>query len=55
MILYGEKKCSFKLDYGKGHVKFGKIYLVKFNISILNRLKRMGFCKYKVMSFLIKL
>ena len=27
----------------KGHVKIVKIYMVKFNISILNRLKIMGF------------
>ena len=27
----------------KGHVKFAKIYMVKFNTSILNRLKIMGF------------
>ena len=27
----------------KEHVKFAKIYMVKFNVSILNRLKIMGF------------
>ena len=27
----------------KGHVKIVKIYMVKFNVSILNRLKIMGF------------
>ena len=27
----------------KGNVKFAKIYMVKFNVSILNRLKIMGF------------
>ena len=27
----------------KGHGKFAKIYMVKFNVSILNRLKIMGF------------
>ena len=33
----------------KGHVNFGKIFIVKFNVSILNRLKMMGFkYKYKV-------
>ena len=32
----------------KGHVKLAKIYMVKFKVSILNRLKIMGFCKYKV-------
>ena len=29
----------------KGHVKIVKIYMVKFNVSILNKLKIMGFCK----------
>ena len=27
----------------KGYVKIVKIYMVKFNVSILNRLKMMGF------------
>ena len=27
----------------KGHVKIVKIYMVTFNVSILNRLKVMGF------------
>ena len=27
----------------KGHVKFGRIYMVKFNVPILNRFKIMGF------------
>ena len=27
----------------KGHVKIVEIYMVKFNVSILNRLKIMGF------------
>ena len=27
----------------KGHAEFAKIYMVKFNVSILNRLKIMGF------------
>ena len=26
----------------KGHVKFAKTYMVKFNVSILNRLKVIG-------------
>ena len=31
-----------------GHVKIVKIYMIKFNVPILNRLKIMGFfCKYK--------
>ena len=30
-------------DVFKGHLKFAKIYMVKFNVSILNRLKIMGF------------
>ena len=28
----------------KGHVKIFKIYMEKFNVSILNRLKIIGFC-----------
>ena len=32
----------------KGHVKIIKIYMMEFNVSTLNRLKIMGFCKYKV-------
>ena len=27
----------------KGHIKFAKIYVVKFNVSTLNRLKIVGF------------
>ena len=27
----------------KGNAKFAKMYMVKFNVSILNRLKIMGF------------
>ena len=44
MIFYGEE-CSLKLDYViqdvsfKGHVKIVKIYMVKFNVSVLNKLK----------------
>ena len=43
------RKCSFELDYEiqwlilKGHVKIVKIYMVKFNVSTLSRLKIMGF------------
>ena len=43
------KKCLLKLDYViqsrnfKGHVKIVEIYMVKFNVSISNRLKIMGF------------
>ena len=32
----------------KGHVKFAKINVVKFNVSILNKLKMIVFCKCKV-------
>ena len=44
----------------KGHVKIVKIYMVKFNVSILNRLKIMFFLQIQsvyinIMSFLIKL
>ena len=34
--------CTLKYAH-KGHVKIAKIYMVKFNVSILNRLKIMGF------------
>ena len=60
---YKEKLCSFMVkkmfieirlcnamtyDF-KGHIKIVEIYMVKFNVSILNRLKIMGFfCKCKV-------
>ena len=27
----------------KGHVKFARIHMVKFNVSILNKLEIMGF------------
>ena len=42
------KTCSLKLDYViqwdlKGHVKIVEIYMRKFNVSILNRLKIVGF------------
>ena len=44
----------------KGHVKIVKIYMMKFDVSILNRLKIMGFLYIQsiyinIMSFLIKL
>ena len=39
----------------KGHVKIVEIYIVKFKVSVLNRLKLMGFfvnakyiCKYNI-------
>ena len=32
----------------RGHVKIVKIFVVNFNVSILNRLKIMDFCKYKI-------
>ena len=37
--------CVPMLYFFKGHVKIVKIYTVKFNVLILNRLKIMGFCK----------
>ena len=51
--------CNLMTCAFKGHVKFLKIYMVKFNVSILNRLKIMGFLyiqsKYiNMMPFLIK-
>ena len=40
--------CNLRYVF-KGHVEFAKIYMVKFNVSILDRLKIMEvFCKYKV-------
>ena len=51
--------CYLTTYVFKGRVKIVKIYMVKFNVSVLNRLKTMGFLqiqsKYKnIMSFLIK-
>ena len=40
--------CNPMMYIFKGDVKIVKIYMVKFNVSILNRLKVMVFCKYKV-------
>ena len=40
---------SIRMTYGfKGHVKIVKTYMVKFNASILKRLKIMVFVKYKI-------
>ena len=39
--------CNLTTYFFKGHVKIVKIYMVKFNVSILNRLKIWVFCKYK--------
>ena len=52
--------CKLMKYVFKGHVKIVKICMAKFNVSILSRLKIMGFLyiqnKYiNVMSFLIKL
>ena len=33
--------CNLRYVF-KGHVEFTKIYMVKFNVSILDRLKIMG-------------
>ena len=42
------KLCNLTTYVFKGHVQFVKIYMVKFDVSILNKLKIMGFfCKYK--------
>ena len=35
--------CNLKTYAFKGQLKIVKIYMVKFNVSILNRLKIMGF------------
>ena len=40
--------CNRMTYVFKGHVKIVKIYMVKFNVSVLNRLKTMFFCKYRV-------
>ena len=48
--MYIEIRSCNPMTYDfKGHVKIIEIYMVKFNVSILNRLKIMGFfCKCKV-------
>ena len=58
------KKCLLKLCIlttyvFKGHIKIVKIYMVKFNVSILKRLKIMSFLSIRskymnIMPFLIK-
>ena len=54
MTFYGEENiheirlCNLLRYIFKGHVKIVKIYMVKFSVSILSRLKIMSFCKYKV-------
>ena len=37
--------CNLMAYVFKGLVKFVKIYMVKFNVSILNRLKIMSVCE----------
>ena len=51
--------CNLTTYVCKGPVKVVKIYMVKFNVSILNRLKIMGFFvntkqMHKHISYLIK-
>ena len=47
--LFWWRKCLLKLDHViqwrnfKGHAKIVEIYMVQFNVSILSRLKTMGF------------
>ena len=44
MILYGEIRLCNPMTYiFKGRVKIVKMYMAKFNVAILNRLKIMGF------------
>ena len=43
MIFYGEENVNPVLYFLKRHVKIIKIYMVKFNVSILIRLEIMGF------------
>ena len=40
--------CNLITYAFKGHVRIVKIYMTKFNVPILNRLKIMVFYKYKV-------
>ena len=35
--------CNLMTHVFKGHIKIVKIYMVKFNVSVLKRLKIMGF------------
>ena len=48
-MIYGEEMlievrlCNLTTYVFKGHVKTVKIHMVKFNVSIQNRLKIMGF------------
>ena len=59
--MFIEIRLSNLMTYAfKEHVKIVKIYMVKFNVSILSRLKIMSFLQKKskyinIMSFLIKL
>ena len=64
-MIYGQemfdavKLCIVTTYVFKGHVKIVKIYMVKFNVSILKRLKIMGFLSIRskymnIMPFLIK-
>ena len=44
MILYGEIRLCNPMTYiFKGRVKIVKMYMAKFNVAILNRLKIIGF------------
>ena len=60
-LIFRWRKCSSKLDYAierhvfKDCVKIVKICMVKFNASILDRLKTMFFCKYKVYTNIMSL
>ena len=40
--------CNLMTYVFKVHVKIVKIYMVKFNVSMLNRLKKWVFYEYKV-------
>ena len=41
--MFTEIRLCNRTNVFKGHVKFTKIYMVKFNVSLLNRPKIMGF------------
>ena len=44
--------CNQMMYVFKGHIKIVKKYMLKFNVSILKRLKIMVFGKYKVYTYI---
>ena len=48
-MFYETRLCNAMTYVFKGHVKIVKIYMEKFTVSVLNRLKIMYFfCKFKL-------